>query len=321
LWFYFLIALGTLITISSNNWLSCWIGLEINLISFIPLLFKKTKKKSIESSLIYFLFQSFASFIFLFSILITFYLNIYNFINYLILISLLIKIGRAPFHFWILLVIENLNWISRFILITWQKIASFIILFICLNNKIIFIFIIFCSFFRSIFGLNQISLQKIIGYSSINHIRWLLRRIIFRKFLWFNYFLFYFIILLRIVIIFYKFNLFYLNQIYIFWKNFFLKLIIFFNLLSIGGLPPFLGFFPKILVINKLIDLKLFVLIFFIILFILIVLFYYLRIIYFSLILNSLNLKNYFFKNNLNNFILYFRLFNNFILIIIFLFF
>lgn len=312
--------MGSIIVISSNNWLSCWIGLEINLISFIPFLYKITKFKSIEASLIYFLFQSFASLILLLSIIL--YLFLFNKFTQifckLLIISLLIKIGRAPFHFWVLLVIENLRWVKRLILITWQKIGPFILLIYCVNRKIILLFLFFCAFFRSIIGFNQNSLQKIIGYSSINHTSWILGRILLNKFIWINYYFFYSFILVRVIIIFYKINLFYLNQIFFVIKNYSLKLIIFFNILSIGGLPPFLGFFPKILVINNLIILNYYLITFTLIFFTLIVLFFYIRIIYVTLIINSLNSKINFFvnNNNNNNNIYYFRNLNNFGLII-----
>ena len=41
----------------------------------------------------------------------------------IIISSLLLKRGTAPFHFWFPNVIEGLSWINSLILITWQKIA------------------------------------------------------------------------------------------------------------------------------------------------------------------------------------------------------
>ena len=80
-------------------------GLEINLLSFIPLIINSKNLFSSESSLKYFLTQALASSIFLFSIILFFLFNNFNRYEFnfyfLILLnsSLIIKIGAAPFHF------------------------------------------------------------------------------------------------------------------------------------------------------------------------------------------------------------------------------
>lgn len=64
-------------------------------------MYAPSKFKSIESSLIYFLFQSFASLIFLISVvswLFTFN-DIEGIKDFFLTTSLIIKIGRAPFHY------------------------------------------------------------------------------------------------------------------------------------------------------------------------------------------------------------------------------
>jgi NADH-ubiquinone oxidoreductase chain 2 len=49
---------GILISISSNSWLDAWIGLEINLILFIPLISSQDNTYNNEASLRYFLVQA-----------------------------------------------------------------------------------------------------------------------------------------------------------------------------------------------------------------------------------------------------------------------
>lgn len=77
---------GSLITISSSSWLGIWIGLEINLLSFIPLIIDKKNLFTNESTIKYFLVQVFGSLIFLFTRIIyitkIYYLNL--FLPYLI---------------------------------------------------------------------------------------------------------------------------------------------------------------------------------------------------------------------------------------------
>lgn len=222
--------------------------------------------------------------------------NLNSLINIIFSSTLILKRGIAPFHFWFPNVIEGLNWINNFILITWQKIAPLIILTFCLNFNFFVLATLFCIFIGAINGLNQTSLRKLIAYSSINHLGWIVASILNNENLWKLYFIFYSFLTFTIILIFNNFKLFNLNQVFsFFYKNFFIKFVIIIPLLSLGGLPPFLGFFPKWIIIELIISFKYIVLIFFIVLFSLITLYFYLRLSYSSLLIN-------FNKLNSNNF-------------------
>lgn len=314
-----------MISISSTSWFRVWIGLEINLLSFIPLSIKNNNLFSSEASLKYFLTQALASRTLLFSIILfyifyewnLFFNNKIKIINIIFATSLIIKRGVAPFHFWFPNVIEGLNWINNFILITWQKIAPLVLLSFCLNLFFFISTIFFSIFIGAIGGLNQTSLRKIIAFSSINHLGWILRNIINNENIWKIYFLFYSFLSFSIIFLFFNFKLFNINQIfYIKFKTKIQKLIINIPLLSLGGLPPFLGFFPKWLTIETIIYNNFFILIFLIINFTLITLYFYIRISYSAFLLNH-NLSNWNFswifinyKNfNLLNFFIFFSTF------------
>lgn len=290
-----------------------WIGLEINLLSFIPLITRKVNLNNSEAALNYFLVQALASTVILFSIVIYiiiintdfFLLNINNkeLSNLIIIITLILKLGGAPFHFWFPNVIENINWINNLILITWQKLAPIIILSYLNLNKNIFIFVILSTLVGAIGGLNQISLRKLIAFSSINHIGWIILALIFNENLWLIYFLLYTFLNCSIIYIFKIFQIFYLNQIYsLFINSYFIKFSLLTSLLSLGGLPPFLGFLPKWLIIQSLLFIKLNFLTLFVILIRLITLYYYLKIGFATFIFNYNELNwNYinFFKNKI----------------------
>ena len=62
------VILSSLISISSSNWIYIWIGLEINLLSFIPLMISSGSEVEVESSLKYFLVQALGSSLILFSV-------------------------------------------------------------------------------------------------------------------------------------------------------------------------------------------------------------------------------------------------------------
>ncbi len=227
--------------------------------------------------------------------------------------TIILKSGTAPFHFWFPRVIEGLSWYSGYLLITWQKIAPLIILSYCLNLNLL-IFIIFCSIiFGRLGGINQTSLRKLIAFSSVNHLGWIIRRIINSEIIWFTYFLFYCFLNFSIIYLFNNFKLFNINQTFkTFYSNKFIRISLFVLLLSLGGLPPFLGFIPKWIIIELLVKNNMFFTLTIIIIFTLITLYFYLRIIYASLLLNYSTI-NWNFKSNTLNFSSKFLLILNFI--------
>nr|UQJ73642.1 NADH dehydrogenase subunit 2 [Pseudodiamesa sp. 2XL] len=291
----FLITLmsGTLITISATSWFGAWMGLEINLLSFIPLMMNTNNLLSSEASLKYFLTQALASSVLLFGVIFYFMLSNWNnssmeiYTNLLISSSLLLKSGAAPFHFWFPSVMEGLSWNNSLILMTWQKIAPMMLLSYCMNFNF-FIIVIICSILiGSLGGLNQTSLRKLMAFSSINHLGWMIAGMMNSENLWMTYFLFYCFLSFTIVFMFNNFKLFNINQMFgLFNSNSIMKFLMFLSLLSLGGLPPFMGFLPKWLIIESLINLNMFFLITLMVTFTLITLFFYIRICYAAFLLN-----------------------------------
>nr|APX40369.1 NADH dehydrogenase subunit 2 [Longitarsus nigrocillus] len=291
--FFNSLILGTLISISSYNWFMMWIGLEINLLSIIPLFKSQVNSYPVEATLKYFITQALASMIILFTVIISMNLNEslpnYNYWLMMMLNSaLLTKLGAAPFHYWFPEVMEGLNWLNSLLLLTWQKLAPMILLMYNLNmTMFISMIIILSSIISGIYGINQMSLRKILSYSSINHIAWMLASMFNIKNIWLTYFSIYSIISMNIILIFYYFNIYFTSQLFLIMnQNKMIKLLFIFNFFSLGGLPPFLGFFPKWLVINNLTENYFFTLNFILIISTLITLFYYIRLTLSSLTLN-----------------------------------
>nr|YP_010417830.1 NADH dehydrogenase subunit 2 [Precis tugela]USF17989.1 NADH dehydrogenase subunit 2 [Precis tugela] len=309
MFFMFIVFFSTLISISSNSWLGCWIGLEINLLSFIPLMSNPNNLLNSEASLKYFLTQSIASINFLFSILINLLLlkNFFNnnIISILINSSLLMKMGSTPFHFWFPNIMEGLSWLNCFILMTWQKISPMILLSYYMNLKFLFLIMIFNVLIGTISSFNQTSLRKLMAFSSINNLGWMLSALSISENLWMLYFLLYSLFIFIMCFLFYIINIFYINQLFNLNLNFSIKFSILINFLSLGGLPPFLGFFPKWMIINYLLFNNLYIISFIFVMSSLIMLFIYIRIIYSSFMFYSIKFKWYkiFIKNNFMIFI------------------
>nr|SPP23381.1 NADH dehydrogenase subunit 2 [Archon apollinus] len=309
MFFYFILIFSTLISISSNSWLGCWIGLEINLLSFIPLISNSKNLLSSEAALKYFLTQSIASINFLFTILLKMILlknfEINNLISIMINSSMLMKMGSAPFHFWFPNIIEGLSWFNCFILMTWQKISPMILLSYYMNNNFIMIIMILNVIIGAIGGINQTSLRKLMSFSSINNLGWMLSALMISENLWLFYLLMYSFLISIMCFFFNMLNIYFINQLFIMNMNFSIKISFLINFLSLGGLPPFLGFFPKWIIINFLMKYNLNIITFIFIMMSLIMLLYYIRIIYSSIMFNYLKMKWFkiFIKNKLITFI------------------
>nr|UPE50051.1 NADH dehydrogenase subunit 2 [Phyllotreta striolata] len=316
--FFNLMLIGILISVSAYSWLSMWMGLEINLLSIIPLFKSHKNIFPAEACLKYFITQAMASIILIFSITHSFNFTILsNLTTNLLNISLLTKLGAAPFHFWFPEVSEGLNWINNIFLMTIQKMAPLILLMYNPSTyKILLLSVITSSIIGSIYGLNQVSLRKIMAYSSINHLSWMLASFMENKIIWINYFIIYSLILTNIIYIFNHFKLFYMNQLFLINnKNKLIKLIFSLNLLSLGGLPPFIGFMPKWLTLNFLMMEKLYFIGLILIMFTLITLYFYCRMIFSNLTIN-LNENLIQFTNKLNYYFISFNIINLLLLFI-----
>nr|ARH55178.1 NADH dehydrogenase subunit 2 [Sermylassa halensis] len=284
--FFNTLIMSSMVSISAYSWFNMWIGLEINLLSFIPLMKSHNNVFPAEATLKYFIIQTLASTMILFAISLS--LNSSDYIpssnNYWFMMilssALLTKMGAAPFHSWFPEVMEGLNWMNNLILLTWQKLTPMVLIMYNLNASFFLnLIIICCSVISGILGLNQVSLRKIMAYSSINHIAWMLASMLSLKMVWLNYFVIYSIISINIVYILYILNIFNLKQLFmVINSNKLIKLFFIWNFLSLGGLPPFLGFMPKWITINQLVINNYYALSGILIIFTLMTLYFYIRI-------------------------------------------
>nr|AMP43703.1 NADH dehydrogenase subunit 2 [Dialysis sp. KW-2016] len=318
--FFMMIILGTLLVISSNSWLSAWMGLEINLLSFIPLMIDNKNLMSNEAALKYFLVQAIASSILLFSIIFILMKEnlmdqIYfkmNYLLYMLMTSLLLKSGAAPFHFWFPEIMEGLTWLNSLILMTWQKIAPLMLISYLLSNNITII-VLLSILIGSLGGLNQTSIRKIMAFSSINHLGWMLAAMMINENLWMLYFILYSYLSMILIYFFNLFKIFHMKQMFNLFFNFkIIKFLLLMNFLSLGGLPPFLGFFPKWLIIQYLITNNYLLMLIMMILMTLITLYFYLRMCYSAFMMNYYE-NNWFTNNFFNNFFMNIYLLMSFI--------
>nr|YP_002117906.1 NADH dehydrogenase subunit 2 [Oedaleus asiaticus]ACA28980.1 NADH dehydrogenase subunit 2 [Oedaleus asiaticus] len=294
--------MGTILSISSNSWLGIWMGLEINLLSIIPMLTDNKNMMINEPAIKYFIIQVMASTMLLISILIiqmkyTMWWDKKNIPSMMIMSSMMMKMGAAPFHFWLPEVMSSTSWINCLVLMTWQKIAPMLIMSYCIKmSSFMFLVIMMSIIVGAMGGLNQTSMRQIMAYSSISHLGWMISSMTISENAWELYFLIYSTLNTMIILMFKATNFMFLNQVY---STSYLKPEVKFmmmtSLLSLGGLPPMLGFLPKWIIIQTLIDNKMTIMVLLMVVFTTITLYYYMRI-SFSAIIMSHNEKSWLMK-------------------------
>nr|QBF00307.1 NADH dehydrogenase subunit 2 [Stegana sp. 'xiaoyangae'] len=293
IFFLIIMMAGSLISITSTSWMSAWMGLEINLLSFIPLMSDNNNLMSTEASLKYFLVQALASSVLLFAIIIfmihknlDFMMN-FSYSPMIITSALLLKSGAAPFHFWFPNIMNGLSWMNCLLLMTWQKIAPLMLISYMNFQSLLFLTVVLSVIIGSLGGLNQTSLRKLMAFSSINHLGWMLISLNINESIWFIYFFLYSFLSFTLIFMFDSFKIFHFNQMFsLFFNSKTLKFILFTNFLSLGGLPPFLGFLPKWLIIQQLSSQNQYFLLMVLVMSALITLFFYLRMCYSAFMLN-----------------------------------
>nr|APD14901.1 NADH dehydrogenase subunit 2 [Labidura japonica] len=301
--------LGTWISLSAETWMGAWVGLEMNLMSFIPLMINKENAFNSESGLKYFLIQAVASIILLTGMGLSGVMGNYGLGSYtlgaefLMLMSLMLKLGVAPFHSWFPEVSSGISWSMNGILLTWQKLAPMGLMSSLFLSSSIFMnfFIMITMIVGGLGGLVQNSIKKILAYSSINHMGWMLMSLKLDINLWMMYYVIYCLLSISMVMIFDMLELNYLSQ-FSNIRNLELStlLVVFMGMMSLGGLPPFMGFIPKWLVLDVMIlNSEMFMSLLMVIM-TLISLFYYLRLSFLLLILNNELLKSLSLTNNLS---------------------
>nr|YP_004300460.1 NADH dehydrogenase subunit 2 [Microtus fortis calamorum]ADZ23245.1 NADH dehydrogenase subunit 2 [Microtus fortis calamorum] len=261
---YFTIMTGPIITMLSSNLFLMWIGLEMNLLALIPLMNNSPNPRSTEAATKYFLTQATASMILLFSILMNFkQLGLWTFqpetdstIMAATFISLAIKLGLAPFHSWLPEVTQGIKLNVGLILLTWQKIAPLSILFqfyTLVNPALLILSAITSVLIGAWNGLNQTQTRKILAYSSIAHMGWMVSILPYNPSLTILNLLIYIAMTVPMFFVFHMHSFTSITSMSLMWNKMPMALpMISLILLSTGGLPPLTGFLPKWIIITEL---------------------------------------------------------------------
>nr|ATO90492.1 NADH dehydrogenase subunit 2 [Myotis septentrionalis] len=256
---------GTLIVMTSSHWFMVWVGFEMNMLAIIPLLTKEHNPRSTEAATKYFLTQATASMLLMMAaitnLLYTGHWSIMKLINptasIMMTMALTMKLGLSPFHFWVPEVTQGIPLMSGLILLTWQKLAPLSVLYMTtplINMDILLIMSLMSIAIGGWGGLNQTQLRKIMAYSSIAHLGWMM------AVLTYNPTMTLLNLLLYIPMTITTFMLLMINSTttttslsHTYNKLPLITMLILITMLSLGGLPPLTGFLPKWAIIQEMV--------------------------------------------------------------------
>jgi len=243
--FFWSLFTSTFIALSARIPLYTWAALEVNTIAFIPMILDPSKPESVRAAIKYFFIQAYASLVFLLGPLLSHLSEITLFL------AIIMKLGISPFHNWYPSVVASLNWSSTFFISTWQKIAPLWILRENINNYFLIApLAALNALVGGLGGLMQTEIRPLLAFSSIGHIGWIIFTIPISNLVIRLYFTSYVLHLIILIYIFFAAKISTPKDIssssYISPQT---KIFLALTLLSLGGLPPLLGFIPKFIVV------------------------------------------------------------------------
>jgi NADH-quinone oxidoreductase subunit N len=248
--------------------------------------------------------------------------NLIIFSFFLIFITFFFKLGLFPLHNWVADLYQNAHLVTVAFIGIVPKVAYIYIFFkiygVVSQFHIIFFFVILIGFFSILYGsilsLYEVSIRRLLGYGSIVHMGFIIIAIslfeltslasaflyiFFYTLLMFSSFIFLLLFIERKEdnneIIFVD-NITFIGKFLN--KNLLLTVVFSFVILSLAGLPFFMGFFSKLYILLALISMGYFFLVIILLFVNILITIYYIRLIRFLLFTEDRNMKvNYLYVN------------------------
>nr|YP_009353889.1 NADH dehydrogenase subunit 2 [Laternula truncata]AQZ26187.1 NADH dehydrogenase subunit 2 [Laternula truncata] len=246
---------GIIICLSSPHWFGVWFGLELNLIGFIPVMAGQRSSSEIESCVKYFLAQGVGSGLLMLgavgmwitgSVVEVLTPPNCNWFWTVMVIGLLLKLGVAPFHFWVPGTMAGISWMACLLLSSVQKIGPLFCFSYILSNKWALVWVGGLSaLVGGVGGCFQTRLRPLLGYSSISHMGWCVGAMVESINYGAYYFLLYLVSILGLFVLLWEVGAYGMSALF---SSLSIRkwLLLSLFVLSLSGLPPFAVFFGKV---------------------------------------------------------------------------
>nr|YP_009115647.1 NADH dehydrogenase subunit 2 [Grundulus bogotensis]AJB98430.1 NADH dehydrogenase subunit 2 [Grundulus bogotensis] len=290
------LGLGTTLTFLSSHWLIAWAGLEISTLAILPLMAQHHHPRASEAATKYLLIQASATGLLLFATAFNAWMEAsWNIVQIkdpiaisLIILALALKMGLAPFHFWLPEVMQGLDLTTGLILSTWQKLAPFVLLMQISHTAqpaLLLTIGIASTALAGWAGLNQTQLRKILAYSSTTHLGWMVIVVQFAPHLAVLALGIYIFMTMAAFLTLKEVSSTKINEFTLSWSKSPVKMTMMtLVLLSLAGLPPLTGFLVKWYILEELTKQEMAVPATVIVMSALISLYFYVRLCYFAII-------------------------------------
>nr|YP_272035.1 NADH dehydrogenase subunit 2 [Placopecten magellanicus]AAZ06448.1 NADH dehydrogenase subunit 2 [Placopecten magellanicus] len=245
---FFLLGVGVFISVFTFSWFVVWLGMELVLFGSYLFLVDR-ERRSIDSSYMYYFVQSFGSSVLIMSFMIGHYFMGGPLLSGFFC-GLMVKVGGVPFHFWVIKVLYGVRRSSVGFFLTAPKVIPF---FSVCNSYYagfeLYFFGVLSVLVGACSGTGCIRVSDFVGYSSVAHVGWSLGACANGLSTFIYYFFAYWVSLWGFL---------YLvgGSGYLYGMlgkgldpSLRFSLVICVWILSLGGFPPLMGFFSKLVVL------------------------------------------------------------------------
>nr|AEA37925.1 NADH dehydrogenase subunit 2 [Heteronotia spelea]AEI91831.1 NADH dehydrogenase subunit 2 [Heteronotia spelea]ALV88339.1 NADH dehydrogenase subunit 2 [Heteronotia binoei] len=260
---------STVIIMTSHHWLLAWLGLELNTLSILPIIMRSNHPRTTEAATKYFLIQTTAATL----ILLASTMNAWQTGSWNITQSpspvattitttaIMMKLAIAPAHLWYPEILQGTTMTTALIISTWQKIAPLTLLYLLINHlptNMMLLLGLTSALLGGWTGLNQTQTRKIMAFSSISHMGWLITALCLSPSLTTLTMITYMTMTTTMFLSLTTSSSKTLLDLGTSWTHSpILLTTTMLALLSLAGLPPLTGFMPKLLILKELTTMKL----------------------------------------------------------------
>nr|ALV89143.1 NADH dehydrogenase subunit 2 [Heteronotia binoei] len=263
------LTMSTVIIMTSHHWLLAWLSLELNTLSILPIIMRSNHPRTTEAATKYFLIQTTAATL----ILLASTMNAWQTGSWDIMqsfspsattiatLAIMTKLAIAPAHLWYPEILQGSTMTTALIISTWQKIAPLTLLYLLTNHlstNTVLMLGLTSALIGGWAGLNQTQTRKIMAFSSISHMGWLITALCLSPSLATLTMITYVIMTTTVFLSMTTSSSKTLLDLGISWTHSpILLTTTMLALLSLAGLPPLTGFMPKLLILKELVTMKL----------------------------------------------------------------